>query len=53
MKEVGLYIKEGWKEPIMYYQFICSIHGKVINYPHGHNNRLECPICFKDVVKDK
>lgn len=50
-KEVGLYIKDGWKEPMMFYQFECSIHGKVINYLLGYDERLECPICLQEKKK--
>jgi len=55
-KQVGLYIKNGWKSPIMFYQFKCPIHGMVINYPLGYDKRLECPIClleYKNEMKKK
>lgn len=47
-KKVGLYIETGWKTPLMFYQFECPIHGKVINYPMGYDKRLKCPICLNE-----
>jgi len=41
-------MKEGWKAPIPHYAFRCPIHGIVVNYAHGFNQRLECPECRKE-----
>ena len=38
-------MKTGWKEPIPHYAFKCPVHGIVVNYPYGYNQRLECPKC--------
>ena len=45
MSAVGLHQREGWKGPIMFYRFKCPVHGYVVDYKHGHAERLECPIC--------
>ena len=37
--------KPGWKGELMYYAFICPIHGLVEDYPHGFEQRLKCPLC--------
>lgn len=42
---VGERFKEGWREPISHYMFICYKHGYVVDYPHGYDERLECPRC--------
>ena len=42
---VGDRQKEGWKGPLPHYAFRCSVHGLVENYPHGYEQRLECPKC--------
>ena len=45
---VGDRLKEGWKEPLPHYAFKCPIHGIVIDYPHGYEQRLECPKCREE-----
>ena len=35
----------GWDGELPFYAFKCPIHGIVEDYPHGHNDRLDCPIC--------
>ena len=45
---VGDKFKEGWKEPIPHYAFKCEKHGIIIDYPHGYNQRLECPKCREE-----
>jgi hypothetical protein len=42
---VGWMRRPGWKEELPLYAFRCSIHGIVVNYPHGFSGRLECPHC--------
>jgi hypothetical protein len=45
-RAVGLYMREGWKAPIMFYRFKCKVCGKwVVNYRMGCAERLVCPIC--------
>jgi hypothetical protein len=36
---------DGWKAPIKFYRFKCKRHGWVVDYAHGFNARLYCPIC--------
>jgi hypothetical protein len=45
LREVGLYMREGWSEPLMFYSFRCKIHGVVVNYRQGYAERLHCPVC--------
>ncbi len=45
---VGPKQKEGWKSPIVHYLFRCPVHGLVIDYPHGYDEKLVCPICSKE-----
>jgi len=46
-KAVGLYMKQGWREPILFYRFKCDIHGYVVNYPMGYAEKLYCPVCME------
>ncbi|MFW6109469.1 MAG: hypothetical protein ACOC6N_03375 [archaeon] len=45
--------KEGWKEPIPHYAFKCPKHGIIVDYPHGYNQRLECPKCREEENEEK
>ena len=45
---VGSKQKEGWRGPIAHYLFKCPVHGLVIDYPHGFDSILVCPICSKE-----
>ena len=47
MKAVGVYMRPGWREPIMFYQFTCKLHGRVVNYPMGYAEKLYCPVCME------
>jgi hypothetical protein len=47
VKAVGVYMRPGWREPIMFYQFTCKLHGSVVNYPMGYAERLLCPVCME------
>ena len=47
-KYIGHFMKEGWKRELPFYVFKCPKHGYVIDYPHGYNQRLECPECVKE-----
>ena len=49
-KKVGLFMREDWIEPIMFYSFKCPKHGQVVNYAYG-GDRLECPICLNELKK--
>jgi len=42
---IGNRMKQGWKKPLPFYAFKCETHGLVEDYPHGYNERLECPKC--------
>lgn len=48
---VGTRMKEGWKAPIMHYAFKCPVHGIVVSYPHGFEERLDCPKCLEKYRK--
>ena len=37
--------RPGWREHLPFYAFKCPTHGIVEDYPHGYNNRLDCPKC--------
>lgn len=39
-----------WSGPVEMYKFKCKIHGDVIDYPHGHAMRLECPLCVGEAL---
>lgn len=43
---VGDRQKEGWSGSLPFYKFKCPVHGWVENYPHGYDQRLECPLCL-------
>jgi hypothetical protein len=53
MKYVGKYIKEEWREPLKFYSFKCSKHGKVVNRLMGHSEKLICPICLHEINKER
>lgn len=38
----------GWKGPLPFYAFTCPRHGVVEDYPHGYEQRLECPMCRRE-----
>jgi hypothetical protein len=40
-------MRPGWREPIMFYQFQCKLHGRVVNYPMGYAERLLCLVCME------
>jgi len=39
--------RPGWSGELYYYAFKCLEHGVVEDYPHGFDQRLECPLCVK------
>jgi len=41
----------GWKDNLPFYAFRCPKHGIVEDYPHGYNDRLDCPECIKEKTK--
>ena len=45
---VGDKKEDGWEKPLPYFAFKCPKHGIVYDYPHGHKQRLECPLCRKE-----
>ena len=45
---VGDRQRDGWKSPLPHYAFKCPVHGMVESYPHGYEQRLECPICKEE-----
>jgi hypothetical protein len=42
---LGHHTKSGWTGTLPFYAFRCPTHGVVVDYPHGYNNRLDCPLC--------
>lgn len=42
---VGNQMREGWKDSLPHYAFRCPEHGVIVDYPHGYENRLRCPLC--------
>jgi len=46
---VGDQIRVGWKNPIPFYAFRCPIHGIVVDWARGYDERLECPKCKKEL----
>ena len=42
---VGDRQRRSWKGPLPHYAFMCPVHGVVESYPHGYDQRLECPKC--------
>jgi len=42
---VGDRQRRNWKGPLPHYAFRCPVHGVVESYPHGYDQRLECPKC--------
>jgi hypothetical protein len=47
-----VYMRPGWREPIMFYQFTCKLHGRVVNYPMGYAERLHCPVCMEQEASE-
>jgi hypothetical protein len=45
---VGERSRDGWRGPLPHYVFECPVHGLVESYPHGYEQRLECPRCVKE-----
>ena len=45
---VGDVMKDGWSAPLPHYAFNCPVHGYVLDYPHGYEQRLECPKCREE-----
>ena len=39
--------RPGWNGELFFYAFKCFKHGVVEDYPHGFDQRLECPLCVK------
>jgi len=45
---VGDRQRDEWKCSLPHYVFRCPVHGLVESYPHGYEQRLECPICREE-----
>lgn len=50
---IGDEIREGWKKPISIYMFECPKHGYVKSNVKGYDERLECPMCLKELHEYK
>ena len=42
---VGNRKSSGWRGSLPFYAFKCPVHCIQVDYPHGHNGRLDCPKC--------
>jgi len=42
----------GWRGFEPFYRFDCPIHGSVENYKKGYEGRIECPLCFKESIRE-
>ena len=40
--------RPSWKGSLPFYAFKCPVHGIVIDYPHGLEDDLACPICWEE-----
>jgi len=38
----------GWSGSLPFYAFKCQDHGTVVDYPHGYDQRLDCPRCHRE-----
>jgi hypothetical protein len=38
----------GWSGSLPFYAFRCPAHGIVVDYPHGYDQRLDCPRCYME-----
>ena len=47
---VGDRQRPGWRGPLPHYAFRCPVHGTVESYPHGYEQRLECPRCKEEAA---
>lgn len=45
---IGHRTRPGWNGSLPFYKFKCPKHGIVEDYPHGYDDRLDCPECFKE-----
>ena len=50
---VGHRQRNGWRAPLPHYAFKCPVHGPVESYPHGYEQRLECPQCKAEVPRPR
>ena len=41
----------GWSGYLPFYGFTCDKHGYVIDYKHGHREKLSCPKCVDEKIK--
>ena len=49
---IGSRSMPGWSGPLPFYAFRCPVHGLVVDYPRGFNDRLRCPLCFEGMTRD-
>ena len=43
--------RTGWKGYLPIYLVVCRKHGYYEDYPHGYNQRFNCPKCLEEKVK--
>lgn len=46
---MGHRTRSGWGGSLPFYAFRCPEHGVVVDYPHGYDRRLVCPLCSEDL----
>ena len=46
---VGHETRPGWSGTLPFFVFKCRVHGMVKDYPHGYDERLECPHCVREL----
>lgn len=39
-------VRDDWIRPLPIYAANCDRHGVYEDYPHGWNEKLECPLCL-------
>jgi hypothetical protein len=49
---IGSRTMPGWSSSLPFYAFRCPVHGLVVDYPRGFNEKLRCPLCFEDMTRE-
>lgn len=42
----------GWKGFLPFYDIYCPYHGRVVDYRHGYEGRLSCPLCREKRLRE-
>lgn len=46
--KIGDIQRDGWRAPIDHYLMRCPVHGLIVTYPKGFDQRLECYKCREE-----